>query len=1228
MIEYRILNRIIFINIASFEYEVVELNGNTCFVGANNSGKTTIMRAILFFYNANQQKLGISFNTKKTFEKYYFQDEPAYIIYEIATEKGYFHVLVYRKRELYFRFFDTEFKKELYISKDNIVFQPKKIIENCNTATPKIKYSNQIDTFENYRKIIYGDYDKKHLRFSILKSIKKDGKKMYNNIWKAITNIFLSSTTDIEADFVKKFIANATSDKITTIKLDQIKMQLYKFNQKIDDIKIFQKNNFGKKYSNNIIDNYDELQKLKSNNYQIINKIASSYKYAKQQIELLKIEIDKKENEIKQKQKTLINVEKKHKVEMKKKNQEIGGWNSKLKDAKKFKQKYDNFEDFENILKENAKKEEYETEKEQSEKEYNSLTAPLYDINTRFEILFSQLEIEKKQFEMTTENKGFKIDENRYQKEKEINKEYNENEKKLEAEQNNSKEEINEQTNKLKFELKAFKYKKKEIENKKYFKDERYKINKNIKDTYDKITKRKQEQTIKTNDINSKKNINKAIKNQYEEKINQKINDFNSEIKKLKIKIEKINKRIQNFDNTLYSYLENNLPDWKNNIGKVCKNEILFDIENIEKNTSDNKKNIYGLELDLSQLPEFTHTIEKHKKDKKIFLQEIKDLENKRSKEIEIIQKEKNSKLSSNQSKITEFEKDIRYIKYYNKIDTQKIEKLELAKRELIQKIEQERKNDLTKLSEQEKETNKKIQEFYKVFETINLQFEKNLKEFRRIKNRKIKQINENHNVEFQEIEQSKIEKKEYFVNKKQKINKLQKKALKEKNIDIKKIDKIKNEIEDRKNKLENIKNNYELVLNYKNHKRDLFDKIDYFKAEKKKLNNFVERTEQTHEIKKQKYDNEIEKLKKSKGEIKNENNVYQTGIKNFEDIKTKFEEYKIFIEKATAQKQEEELQKYINNWYSNKDNLRETKEKLKSLVDYFTSKFQKNNHFEFKIPVEKEKDTYEKFAEFLSEFIKQNRLEQSVTELATQFTMLIDNISGKVINLKSNFYEIDRTVGKLKKDFSEAFDKTKLIEYIKIKAEENKENKILKRLDAIVKYREENFDFYNNITFDFSKKNKLADEPVELIINLIDAIDEKGDDEIAIVDLFNIYFKIKEGNNETDWINKLKDIGSDGTDILVKSIVFITLLDVFIKKSTTVTQQFRIHCIIDEVGKISAQYLKELINFANKRNIFLINGLPNESKLERKYNYTYKLTKEDDNKISINPLLTHFIES
>ena len=55
----RSLNKIVFINSAHVRYAEIGLNGNVHLIGTQGVGKSTLLRAILFFYNGDKQKLGI-----------------------------------------------------------------------------------------------------------------------------------------------------------------------------------------------------------------------------------------------------------------------------------------------------------------------------------------------------------------------------------------------------------------------------------------------------------------------------------------------------------------------------------------------------------------------------------------------------------------------------------------------------------------------------------------------------------------------------------------------------------------------------------------------------------------------------------------------------------------------------------------------------------------------------------------------------------------------------------------------------------------------------------------------------------------------------------------------------------------------------------------------------------------------------------------------------------------
>ena len=106
------------------------------------------------------------------------------------------------------------------------------------------------------------------------------------------------------------------------------------------------------------------------------------------------------------------------------------------------------------------------------------------------------------------------------------------------------------------------------------------------------------------------------------------------------------------------------------------------------------------------------------------------------------------------------------------------------------------------------------------------------------------------------------------------------------------------------------------------------------------------------------------------------------------------------------------------------------------------------------------------------------------------------------------------------------------------------------------------------------------------------------------------------ENQKDTNWQEKLTDIGSEGTDILVKAMIYITLLYVFKEKVSKKFKDFQLHCIMDEIGRIHPKNVDSLIKYANERGIIMINGSPVENNaLAYKHVYDFKKTKDSKTK-------------
>ena len=244
------------------KYSEIEMDGNVHLIGTQGVGKSTLLRAILFFYNANKIKLGIP-REKKSFDEYYFGYQNSYIIYEVVKNGIPFCVLAYKvNAKVAFRFFNSAYKRELFIDENNRAFESWDKIRNAFGRD--IHYTSLVTSYEEFRKIIYGDnkgLKSDFKKYAILES------KQFQNIPRTIQNVFLNS--NLEAKFIKDTIINSLNEDEFVIDIENYaKNHLRDFQSQINDIKIwFKENKKGqvliRKQADRVIDKFRNLNFLK-----------------------------------------------------------------------------------------------------------------------------------------------------------------------------------------------------------------------------------------------------------------------------------------------------------------------------------------------------------------------------------------------------------------------------------------------------------------------------------------------------------------------------------------------------------------------------------------------------------------------------------------------------------------------------------------------------------------------------------------------------------------------------------------------------------------------------------------------------------------------------------------------------------------------------------------------------------------------------------------------------
>jgi len=1220
----RLLKRITFINIANTDYSSAEIAGNTCFVGTNNLGKTTLQRAILFFYNANTRGLGIA-GSQRSFEDYYFQYPNSYIIYEVMTEDGSYHVMVYRNNKICYRFIDHPYDPDLYI-RDQEAMVLKEVLTGFNEK--QIFYSDQIDTFERYRNILYGaDPDKRYKSFALLK-----GNSLYHNIPLAIQAIFLSSESVIKAEFVKDCIANSISSKHTTIELKTIERQLRQFSERYHDIEtFFRKENANR--ANIIRDNFSQIRNLKQRQRELATELGSALGYAATRKEELESALKEKEKELTELQHAFASAESLFRERIEELIGEKAVFRRKVQDAEKKLKEYER-KNITDLLRLTESRPHIQRTLKARETEYLTLTASFQDTEQQFKTLLDALYNEQKDFENGIAGKGLQLDRTFQEDKAEITEQLSREKDAMREKYQERIESLKEELNIRNLDLKDLEFQIRESKRKVYFETEIQLIQRQLKEIADRKAGIRSSVAICQNALETVKKEAEHVQEKGDLSFEQFKKKNREEIVAAEDEIKCIEEKLAVYQGAFLGFLQENYPGWLDTIGKVCDEELLYSKILNPRLAGRLADSLYGIQIDLEEVDVRCRSLEELELEKSELREYISTKQSEFLDYQETHEKEIQHQLGVFGRQAGKLRQELEQYHYQQEQDEQKEKQLHLDLLDWKQKGEAQKEADITGLYEKEQQIRNEKSRIQTRLNDFSSAFDESLKELTARYNERLYELKKSFEKKAEELSVMKEERLSWFRQRREQLEGEKSSLLKKSGVDDVLIKALKQEVESLHEQLNTIEQHAQLVSEYIKDKRELFDPMNQFVQEQQRLEALQSEEDRRFLTQKTVFEQQRALLLEEQKQLDAVHRKFREGIEHFNrhfKEKPLYDRLRHIIEQAGPEQTTSGLIDLCSQLLSNDVEYHKQFTYFKNHITEFAGRFRPDNHFNFRVNPQASEAEYEQFAGQLQSFYNENRIQISIAEVAKSHGMLIDAIATKVKTLTDHKGRINRMVAKMENDFSMAsFKSSQLIEYIKLKSEDS-ENKVLRKLQKIADFREQHPFSYgetNLFTTDHRNKMDIDRRSVDLLNDLLKTISEENYDEIRVQDLFELRFRIKEGKNDTGWIEKIDKIGSTGTDMLVKAVIYITLLNVFIKESTERTaQSFKVHCIIDEVGQISAPYLKELIAFAEERNIYLINGLPNESKLETHYNYTYKFRKNAAGNVKIIPLLSINVE-
>ena len=1203
----RYLNKIVFINSADIKYAPIKLNGNVHLIGNQGAGKSTILRAVLFFYNANTQKLGIPTGpTNESFADFYFPYINSRIIYEIQADSGPFCVMALKVRNrVSFRFLDMKYREDIFMDEGGNVYstwdQIRKILDKNN-----ISYTPKISNYKKYRDIIYGNNEiaRKFSRYYILKS------RNYKNIPRTIQNVFLNSK--LEAEFIKQTIIMSMNEEDFAINLNNYIHHLQDFEKDLNDIEIMEKD-YTRKLIKKIENNFGTINYL---NKEIIKRsrgLQFSVDLAEKNLPAITNKLKNKKQARKAKKTEIEKAQQKYDDKIQQIAGQISVCKDKIRTARDKQEHYERL-DIESIIKRVNKKSELVKEKENYQDEKDLLESKFQEITQKYKALKKELENRKNEFINAKNSEKNEKENQNIQARAKVKKQY---EKIYQDIRKQHVEKLDDKQSSLELQKdKVYKLQNRltEIKHKRFFEEnidnakaKIQEINNEIQEKSNRLDRLKNEKSTNRTRAELEKDALKESSENRKEKLQE-------QIKISQNNINEIDGKISKSKDALYGWLNNNKQDWAEDIGKVCDEDILFRDDLSPKIIDKGAENLFNVDIDLDNLDSKFKTIQDYKIDKQHLKEDIVAIQEKIKAENKKLFDDLEKVKSKYNRKIKAIGKQVNVLKIEIEQNKKKLKSIKVDLSKYQKKAKAEKQNLIQQISAKIEKAQDEKNRLQQEFEELKDKVDGKIRYRERLEREELNKLEEELKASLQNIDdniKNKVQEIEGEINN---LDVRKKSALKDKGADTERIEVIDRKLLKIDNELNYIEENNRIVVEYRKDKKELFDKLPDLLNRKNLLTNKLQEIKENFSINRNKLKEELSNINAKINRIERERSQLEKNLEKFDKFK-KSEIYE-YIEDYLKYKTdyEEDLENIAEIIDKIKDTYFKKDRRVKDLekdISRFTGEFAEDNIFKFQTIFPEDED-YLNFADELIDFMKEQKIDVYKKRVNERFADIIKTIGKELTTILSHKTEIRKVISKINKDFMKK-NFVGAVKKIELKMDDSN-NEIFSILYEIKEFNDQNMYSYGEPTiFADQDREEQNQKAIGLLKQLVKKLHSNKYDQISLSDSFDLMFRIEENQNDTGWVEKISNVGSDGTDVLVKAMVNIMLLNVFKDSAARKDGAFKLHCVMDEIGKLHPENVRGILRFANERNISLINGSPTEHNA-MDYRHIYKIQKDEEN--------------
>jgi hypothetical protein len=1198
------LNKIIFINSANIPYAEISVDGNVHFTGTQGVGKSTVLRALLFFYNADKQRLGIQ-SGQKTFDEFYFRQSNSYILYEVMRDNGAYTILVSRYQgRASWRFIDAPYQRQWLVDDHGQVASDwVKIRERIGS---QVAVSRRIDSGTEFKDIIFGNtHDHKYTRYALVQSAQ------YQNIPRSIQNVFLN--TKLDADFVKATIIQSMDEGEQPIDLQTYRRLVTDFEREYDEIDCWYRRARDGSYpvrqqALKIAEQGRMMVALDQQLADVWHQLNRAVAHSEQTVPQLEVKVADVQGEMAREKARGQELSDEYDKERDKLNQELGALKAKLKEIVQRRKYYDG-EGIAEKLVLAGREAALQAEARSRQGQLDALLKAHRSIEEKYHMARTKLHNDRQAFDNELQAALFQYQEGLQQQRTHLEDQRTRDRNQLTAAADAWRRESDGRWQQLLSERSQADYALKELR--------RYHP---LADALSKVTAQLQalavqetENTARQASVKSEMGKVEAEYNGEEAQLRMEHQQEEAQLGQQRTlcqqQLARVDALLSKLGGSFYEWLNANMPSWQHTIGKVVDEQRILYAQGLDPQLAGAPDSLFGVKLNLDALDEVYRTPDEYRAEREAAAERLASINRQLTQlpvalqeRIDKLGKRYGEKLNPLRQQLTQLRVEAGQLPLRRQNLQNDQHRLELEEQELIEQERQVR----------ERAYNEAILNAKREEDARQRQADKHTKELKALDaayNKAGRELGEQLR-QFKEVQrQEAAQKHRDFDEQRRQLDAQEQAELAGKGVDPRLLEHHRQAVESVQAQLRQIDEVRQLVIQYRHEEQFLFALEPQTRQQVKEYEQNLTLIRQRYEYRRERITTKVKALDDRQRALLAELKRMRDGLDQYRQVidhEHLVPEGLLTDDKTmTTSLSCQELLTMLRGTVNQK---RETIDRLKDTVVGFNRYFKPQNAFHFNTTPVTDSD-YLAIAANLQEFMDNNKIEEFRQRTSAHYKDILGRISTELGNLMKRRSEVDGVIADINRDFVEK-NFAGVIRRIELRATDSSD-RLMQLLMSIHHYTVEHAMTIGELNL-FSSDNR--DEVNAKVVDYLKSLahqlmNEPSRDAVSLGDAFRLQFRVMENDNDTNWVERINNVGSDGTDILVKAMVNIMLINVFKKKAAKKSGDFIVHCMMDEIGRLHPNNIKGILQFANSRNIYLINSSP-MSYNPYDYRYTYMLSK------------------